>query len=698
MKRVGVDIGGTFTDLVLYDSEGSALTLHKVLTTPANPAEAVLTGIEELIEQASTGAADVNDVTYATTVATNAVLERKGPRMALLATDGFRDVLLIQRQMRYDLFDLFIDKPVPLLRRRDIHTIVERIGPGGETLRELDEEGLRSVAQTLRERGVDAVAVCFLHAYRDARHERRAREILAEELPGCHVSISSEVSSLIGEYERTNTTVTDAYVKPATTQHLRVLEEGISALGISGRLAVMLSDGGVASVERATAIPVRMIESGPAAGAQIASFLGAVVGAGNVIAFDMGGTTAKIALIEDGRPTLSDHLEVDRLRLIAGSGLPLSIPSVDMIEIGSGGGSIARVDRAVLKVGPESAGADPGPVCYSRGGTEPTVTDADLVLQYLNPDFFLGGRMHLDAAGAREAIARDVAEPLGLSVIEAATGVYDVINASMEQAVRAGTVQRGRDPRDYTLVATGGAGPVHAVALARALGVPRAVFPPASGVASALGLLAAEPRASYARSTLARVDADFAEAAAAQLAALADEAREGFAHELGEGRRLQIRRRASLRYVGQGYDLTLDVPGTDGEPVDTEALLEAFHAAYERLYLRSERGEPVEVTTWRVDAVIETPVLELRRRAAAHNGGASRGSREIWDIGLNEMVEAETWRYELLVPGTEIAGPAVIEQAESTAVMFTGDRAVVDDYGNIVVSVAAGADGKEDGR
>ena len=693
MRRVGVDIGGTFTDLVLYDTEAKQLALHKVLTTPENPAEAVLTGITELVEKAGIKAGDLDDVTYGTTVATNAILERKGPPTALLTTEGFRDILLIQRQARYDLFDLFIDKPRPLLQRRAIHEVRERLDAAGGTLIELDEDGLRELVGWLKHQGVSAVAISFLHAYRDGRHERRAAEIIRELYPECHVSLSSEVSPLMGEYERTNTTVTDAYVKPLIAEHLHELEDGLAGIGVTAPLAVMLSDAGVASVERATAIPVRIIESGPAAGAQIAAFIGASVGADRVIAFDMGGTTAKVALIENGRPTLSDELEVDRLRFIPGSGLPLRIPSVDLIEIGSGGGSIASVEHSTIKVGPESAGASPGPVCYSGGGVRPTVTDADLVLEYLNPNFFLGGRMRLDAEAARGAIARDVAEPLGLSVLDAARGIYEVINATMEQAIRAGTVQRGRDPRDYVLVATGGAGPVHAVALARALGVPTVVFPPASGVASALGLLAAEPRASHARSGLTPFDERFAEVAQRRFGELAAEAERDFGREVAEGRKLRLHRSVSIRYVGQGYDITIDVAGHGGEPVDADAVLEDFHIAYERLYDRSERGEPVEATTWRLDATVETPVLELADRDDRPTRDAGHGVRQIWDTGRGELVESDTWRYDDLQAGATIDGPAVIEQSESTAVIFTGDRAVLDEAGNIVVAIAEAKQG-----
>lgn len=692
-KRLGIDIGGTFTDLVLYDSESKRIARHKLLTTPDNPAEAVLAGMQQILEDTASLPEEVDEMTYATTVATNAVLERKGPRVALITTEGFRDVLLIQRQSRYDLFDLFIDKPLPLLRRRDIHTVKERLTSAGVTHVALDVAGSRRLATKLRGEGVESVAISLLHAYRDGRHEEQVADIFAEVHPDCYLSLSSAVSPIIGEYERTNTTVTDAYVKPATIKHLEVLEAGISQMGISASLTVMLSDGGLAPVDRATDVPVRMIESGPAAGAEIAAYIGRNVGSNDVIGFDMGGTTAKVVLIEDGRPTLSDELEVDRIRMIPGSGLPLKAPSVDLIEIGTGGGSIASVDGTVIRVGPESSGASPGPAAYGRGGDRATVTDADLLLGYLNPDFFLGGRMQLDTGAARKAIARDVAEPLRIDAHAAARGIYEVINGSMEQAIRAGTVQRGRDPRVYSLVATGGAAPVHATAIARSLGIRRVVCPPASGVASALGLLAAERRTSLARSLLVRLDdPNFSKLAKEQFALLEQDAERAFGKKLRSDQRLVFRRSISVRYVGQGY--SLDIPYSDGGngSLNVEVVVEGFHEAYEQLYGRSERDTPAEITTWRLDAVLPTPSLTLEERQVEAAASSPAKLRAIYDIAAGEFQEATVHRFDILGAGAQITGPAVIEQSESTIVIFAGDRAEIDAHGNVIVSV-----GKEGG-
>jgi N-methylhydantoinase A/oxoprolinase/acetone carboxylase beta subunit len=691
VKRLGVDIGGTFTDIVLYDSSTQRIVRHKSLTTPDAPERAVLAGVRELLEQNDIAPKDVDEITYATTVATNAVLERKGPPTALVTTDGFRDVLLIQRQMRHDLFDLFIDKPRPMLSRHDIHTVRERLDAAGNTLAPLDEDGVRALAASFRANGVRSVAICFLHAYRDGRHEERTAELIHEVYPDCQLSLSSVVSPTIGEYERTNTTVIDAYVKPGTIEHLRRLEEGIVDLGIGAPLAVMLSDAGLASVERATSLPVRMIESGPAAGAQIAAFVGSAVNANRVIALDMGGTTAKVALIEDGRPALSDKLEVDRNQNVSGSGLPLAIPSVDLIEIGSGGGSIARVDEGIIRVGPESAGASPGPVAYGNGGTEPTVTDADLVLGYLNPTYFLGGRMQLDLDGAKAAISQRVAQPFGIGVQEAAQGIYEVINATMEQAIRAATVQRGRDPREYTMVATGGAAPMHAVAIARLFGIRKVVCPSASGVASAIGLLAAERRTSLRWSATAQIDEDFPEVAMREFAKLEATARAAFAGELVQTDRvIEFRRRVSLRYVGQGYGLLIDAHGGPSS-YNAEETLEAFHSEYSQLYGRSDPSDAVEVTTWCLDAILETPELAFARRS--RRGTSTEASnRQIYDPVVDSFTDATVWRLDDVPVDTAVPGPCVIEQPESTVVLFRGDEARVDPHGNVVVTVNIGGD------
>jgi N-methylhydantoinase A len=686
-KRLGIDIGGTFTDLVLVDDVTGTVERHKILTTPGDPAEGVLQGVRELVEQTGTDRAAVSEVIYATTVATNAVLERKGPSTALLTTAGFRDVLLIQRQARYDLFDLFVGKPEPLLRRREIHEVTERLGSDGRVLTPLDEEQLRTLVARLDAEGVRSIAIVFLHSYRNDEHERRAAEIVADVAPACAVSVSAAIAPVIGEYERTNTTVVDAYVRPGTTDHLSRLSGQLRAEGIVGELRVMLSDGGVTSVEHASSRPVRMIESGPAAGAKMGAFVGGVVGEPNIIAFDMGGTTAKVALVEDGRPTLGDQLEIDRVGMVPGSGLPLAIPSVDLIEIGSGGGSIARVHGAILRVGPDSASADPGPVCYSRGGTRATVTDADLVLGFLNPSYFLGGRLRLDREAAREALERDVAGPLGLSTEDAARGVYEVVNANMAAAIRAGTIQRGRDPRQYAMVATGGAAPMHAVAIARSLGIPRVVCPAVAGVASAVGLLMAEHGTTFVHASLADLDERFPERAAAEFETLVDEARGLFEREVADGRTLSLRRSIGVRFRGQGYDLRIEA-GEDGEPIDVQELATRFQSEYERLYGPTEPG-PLEATSWHVDAIAASrSVQESATERPTAGDSEPRERRSIYDVAAGGWREASVWRLEDVGPNHALHGPGVLEHVESTLVFFTGDTVAVDAAGNVVVTLA----------
>ncbi|HEX4305960.1 MAG TPA: hydantoinase/oxoprolinase family protein [Solirubrobacterales bacterium] len=691
MRRLGIDIGGTFTDLVLLDTESGAVDRHKVLSTPSDPADGVLEGVRELIEDVSVAPAEIAEVTYATTVATNAVLERRGPRTALLTTAGFRDVLLLQRQIRYDLFDLNVDKATPLLRRRDIHEVRERLTVDGGVDTPLDEDGLRRLVELLAADGVRSLAIAFLHAYRHDAHERRAAELIAEVAPELHLSLSSVVAPVIGEYERTNTTVVDAYVRPVVIEHLEDLATRLRDLGVGGEVRVMLSDGGVTSIARAARTPVRMIESGPAAGAKMGAIVGAATGEANVIAFDMGGTTAKVALIEEGRPTTGEELEIDRAEMTSGSGLPLAIPSIDLIEIGSGGGSVARAEGAILRVGPQSAGASPGPACYGLGGTDATSTDADLALGYLSPDYFLGGRLVLDPEAAREALRRNVCEPLGLEIEDGARGVYEVVNSNMAAAIRAGTIQRGRDPRQYALVATGGAAPMHAVALARSLGIPRVVCPAVSGVASAYGLLAAENGTTFVRSSLLDVDARLPERAEREFEALTAECEEALAVETAAAKGAIFHRAVSVRYRGQGYDLKIELP--ERGDLDPDLLAADFYTAYEQLYGRSDPG-PLEVTRWHLEAILWVPEMPATAGAAPRavdpetaTVPPERLRRRLYDPSLDRWVEGRVWRQDQLPRAATLVGPGALEQPESTLVFFTGDAVAIDAAGNVVVTL-----------
>ena len=490
--RVGVDIGGTFTDLCVLDEDG-IVAVGKTLTTHDEPAAAVEAVLGEALTAHGLDPADVTGVVHGTTLVTNALIERRGARTALVTTEGFRDVVEMRREHRYDLYDLDLRLPTPLAPRWLRFGVPERILADGSVDTPLDEDHLRRLAGELADAGVEAVAVCFLHSHLNPAHEQAARVVIAEAAPGLRVALSCEVNPEIREFERASTTLANVYVQGIVEDYLGDLRDRLHRLGIGPEPRIMLSHGGVATIDTARRLPIRMLESGPAGGALGAVAFGRAAGRDDQLAFDMGGTTAKVCLVEDGRPLVSHVFEVDRLqRLRAGSGLPVRAPVIDMIEIGAGGGSVARVDAlGLVTVGPDSAGSDPGPVSYGRGGTACTVTDADLVLGYLDPDHFLGGRMRLDADAAADAVRRQVAEPMGIDVPQAAWGIHATVNENMANAARVHAIERGRDPAGLPMFVQGGNGPLHGPGVARALGCPAVVVPPAAGVLSALGFLSA---------------------------------------------------------------------------------------------------------------------------------------------------------------------------------------------------------------
>ena len=504
--RVGFDVGGTFTDFVLQAPSGELHTAKRLTTYP-DPSEACLAGLDDLVARAGVSWSDLAQAVHGTTLGSNVVIERKAQGVGLLTTRGFRDVLIIGREKRYQVYDLQIEKPAPLIRRRLIGEVTERVLADGTVRDPLDEDDARRAIRALVARGVTTLAICLLHAYLNPAHEKRLAELAAEEAPKVTVTLSHEVSPTFREYERTSTTVVNAYVMSAVRTYLHGLSAALRDRGYRGRFYVMQSSGGVATASAMERYPVRMIESGPAAGALMAAAYGELTGYRDLIAFDMGGTTAKLALIEDGRPSTTTAFELHRVNNAPGSGLPMNIQALDLVEIGAGGGSIARAALGVIAVGPESASSTPGPVCYGRGGHAPTVTDANLVLGYLNPDYFAGGAMTLDVGAATRAIEQKLARPLGLSVEDAAWGIHAIVTTNMELATRVVSIERGRDPRALTFVAFGGSGPVHGCRLAQALGVPRVILPAAAGVTAAIGLLAAEVRFDVARTYVRRLDA-----------------------------------------------------------------------------------------------------------------------------------------------------------------------------------------------
>ena len=684
--RLGFDIGGTFTDFVLSDPATGALRLHKRLTTPEDPAVGALAGLRQILDEADASFGAVAEIVHGTTLVTNAVIERKGARLGLLTTAGFRDVLEAGTEQRYDIYDLFLTYPDPLVQRRHRLEVVERIDRDGQVVTALDEETVRAACRTLRDAGVEAVAICFLNAYREPRHERAAAAIVAEALPGIPVSVSSDVVAEMGEYARCVTTCANAYVQPLMTTYLRRLDQALRAEGFGGALRLMHSAGGLVSLEAAAGFPIRLLESGPAGGALAAALLGARAGHADLLAFDMGGTTAKACLIENGRAEIAPMLEAGReQRFKKGSGLPIKAATVDMIEIGAGGGSIAAIDAVgLLRVGPHSAGAAPGPACYGRGGTKPTVTDANLVLGYYDPAFFLGGTMALDVAAARTAIA-GIAAPLGLSVEQAAWGIHKVVVESMADAARVYLVERGKDPRRYAMVGFGGAGPAHAAEVARALGMAELVVPPASGAASALGFLVAPLSASRVRSQPLRLNpAPNLGAAEALLQALEADAR----HELvaaGATGDLVVQRAADMRLVGQMHEIAVLLPADALVAGSLPMLLAGFTAAYTARYAALQDGARIEIVNFRVTVTGPTPELALDHGTAG--GMARKGERQAW---FEDRFHATAVydRY-ALTQADVVAGPAIIEEREATTIVAPGDTLRVDAAGNLRIAIGA---------
>ena len=686
--RVGIDIGGTFTDLVLIDDASGERAIGKVLTTPDDPSEAVEQGLRGLLEREDVDASQLKTIIHGTTLVTNALIERRGTATALLTTEGFRDAVAIGTEHRYDMYDIFLEKPEPLVPRSLRYGVRERVLDDGSVLRDLDEEQVRAIAGELLERGIGAVAVSFLHGFRNPVHEQRVAEILAEEAPGVAVSLSSEVSPEIREYERTSTTIANVYVRPLVERYLQRLEERLRRLGFDGSFYVMLSNGGTASVETACRFPVRLLESGPAAGALAAAFYGEEAGFSDVLSFDMGGTTAKACLIDGGEPLTSTDFEVARVyRFKKGSGLPVKTSVIEMIEIGAGGGSIARVGPLGLpKIGPESAGADPGPACYGRGGEEPTVTDADLLLGYLDPDFFLGGRMHLDYRAAEKAL-RKISDALGVDPVKAAWGVHQVVDENMANAARVHAVERGKDPRKYLLLAFGGAGPVHAHRVARALGVPGFVAPLGAGTASAFGFLCAPLSFDLARSLYGRLDELDWDAANAALAEMEEEGRELLRASGVADEDVLVRRLGEMRYVGQGHEVGVKLPeGTLG-PDDVGGISAGYRDEYRRLYGREGPDVPLEAITWRVEVSAPRPEIIQEETGGDPRAldEARKGKREIYLPEKDGFAAVPVYDRYRLDPGAAFDGPAVVEERESTVIVGPDSRAEVDEWRNLIV-------------
>ena len=682
---VGIDIGGTFTDLVMVHPRTGERFIEKVLTTPDDPSRGVLDGLARLLEATRVPLESVDLVAHATTLATNTVIEGKGARIGLITTKGFRDILEIQTESRYDLYDLDLVLPPPLVPRDLRREVDERLDFRGAVVKSLDAGEVERVLQGFLDDGVRDIAVCLLHSYVNPAHEQLVRSIAASLSDSFRLSLSCEICPEIREYLRVSTTVINAYIRPQIITYLNRLEAGLAQKGFRGSLFIMSSAGGVLHPETAKDMPAALVESGPAAGVLAACHFGRLTQRDQVIAFDMGGTTAKACLVNDGVPELAREIEAARVkRFMRGSGYPIRLPVVELIEIGAGGGSIAWIDNlGLLKVGPEGAGAAPGPASYGLGGDRPTVTDADLVLGYLDPEYFLGGRMKLDAARAEAAIRKHIAEPLGMGVIEAAWGIFDVVTENMAAAARTHAIERGLDPRAYSLVAFGGAGPVHAYRVAQRLGTGEVIFPVSAGVASAAGLLVSPAVSHHVRTFIRRLDRMDPSELAATFDALEEDGRRSL-NRLSL-QRYSIERRVEMRYVGQGFEVEVRLQQAPGEGCAAD-IRAAFEAEYVRLYGRIPGDLPIEIINCRVALSGYARKVDICPPLPARPGGQARkGERQVWFPGIGFAAVGVHARG-LLAGGEAIDGPAIVEEPECTVVVPPGQRCIVDPFGNLIMS------------
>jgi N-methylhydantoinase A len=647
--------------------------------------------MDSLILQEKAGALRAETVTatlHATTIATNAILERKGSATALITTRGFRDVLILGRQKRYDTNNLHLDKPVPLVARADIFEVSERVNHDGSLITALDEGEALAVAEMIRDRGYKSVAICFLHAYANAAHEEKMAEFIANAAPNIGVTLSSFISPKFREYERTSTTVASAYVEPLVNGYIQALESSLAAIGVTSSLSIMQSNGGLVSADFARKYPIRIVESGPAAGVLLCAEVGKEENFSHVMTFDMGGTTAKLGAIDDGVPAITPTFEVDAVGYRKGSGLPLNIMAIELLEIGAGGGSIAQTKMGLISVGPESASAKPGPICYGNGGKRPTITDANLVLGYLNPSYFNGGEMGLDAAGAAAGIETEIARPLGLSLQEAAWGIHSVANANMEQAMRIVSIERGRDPRRYALVAFGGAGPLHASRLARAMSVPKVIVPRGAGVGSALGLLVADRKLDLGLTRVVRLDGT-AHPKMQEIFGDLESRLTAEALRMQTDGEIVIERSASMHHIGQGYEIRVALPLAPIGPAYEQLAREAFLAAYKREYGYNDPVAPIEVTDWHVIATIIGGRVSHRLTLPAATEAADpvRGQRLAYFPEAGGMVPTTVLDRYSMRNGDVYAGPALVEERESTTVVLPGDTVALSANGNLVLTV-----------
>jgi N-methylhydantoinase A len=690
--RLGCDIGGTFTDFVLVNNKTGEFYTNKCLTTPLDPSDAIEQGVKEIAKRLPGFMDNVEEIIHGTTLVINAIIERKGAKTGLITTKGFRDILELGRERRYDAYDIFSEYPEPIVPRTDRTEIDERMKFDGTILKDVDEKEALAILDQFKKDGIKSIAVCFINSYGNPLNEKKIKELLEKEAPEIFLSASFEVLPEIKEYERTCTTAVNAYVKPITYWYLNKLVNRLGAIGFGGKLFIMLSSGGITSVDTAKQFPVRIIESGPTAAVIASQHYGKMFDIKDMFCFDMGGTTAKSCLIQDGHAGLVSTFEVDRVqRFKKGSGLPIQVPVVDLMEIGAGGGSIAKISNlGLLQVGPESAGADPGPACYKLGGDNPTVTDADLVLGYLDPDFFLGGTMDLYIELSKKAIQDKIATPLGTTMVEAAFGIHDLINETMASAAKTHIAEKGGNPNLITISAFGGAGPVHTYGLSKKIGASAILVPPLAGVGSALGFFTAPVAFDMSRShrvVIEEADFNAIETLFNELESESAKTLEGDQKQKGD--KILFQRTLLMRFVGQGAEIDLAVSNQDFNDFSKQEIRSMFHEEYKRLYGRTSKGSPIEFVTFKIRASLPKKPFSISKLTNKNIDIQTciKGQRKAFSVIKKEYIPFTVYDRSKLFANAAFSGPAIIEERESTIVIGEDTNARVDDFGFIWIKI-----------
>lgn len=687
MYQLGIDIGGTFTDLVLLEKATGVLYFGKTLTTYPDPTLGILNGVAGLLEQHGKSIQEVDTLIHGTTLVTNAVIERKGATTGFITTMGFEDVLEIGREMRYDIYDIFLTMPAPLVPKHLRKGVSERMNKSGEVVTPIDAANMQQAVKELVDAGASSIAVTFLHAFANPAHEQAVGAYISQHYPHIFCSLSSEVMPEIREYERSSATVMNAYVQPITTDYLSNLKARLQQLGFEGVIHIMISSGRLTTIEGAAKTPIQLLESGPAGGTMAGVFFGRLTDKKDLVAFDMGGTTAKASMIRNLQPEITNHFEAAReKRFKKGSGLPVRIPVIDMIEIGAGGGSIAHINQlGLLTVGPESAASAPGPACYDRGGENPTVTDADLILGFLNPDYFLGGTMQLNKDKAMEAMYKKIAAPLGISVEAAAWGIHRIVNENMANAARVHILEKGLDPRLFSMLAFGGAGPVHAFHVARLMHSPQLIIPAGAGVLSALGFLVSPVASEEITSYVCRLDRMDWLRVNEMLTRMREKGLEFLDHAGIARSNAIIQIVADMRYAGQGHEITVAIPSGELNAASIPAIEAAFKTEYQLRYGREIHNMPIETVTWRVLVSGPSPELIPKQAVIGVHDAALKGYRAVYLGDGYETVPVYD-RYQIPAD-MHIQGPCIIEEFESTTVVGKQSTVQLDGFKNIIIDM-----------